>query len=202
MKVKSRSAVAEKHPVDQVLPAPQMFLYGLQHVLSMYAGVVAVPLIIGTALGLSPTDVTYLVSAGLFMSGVATLLQTLGVWKIGARQPIVQGTSFAAVSTMLAVGAAEGGGGTAGLRAIFGALLLSGLAGLLIAPVFTRLLRFFPEVVTGTVITVIGVSLLPVAIRWAGGGTPGVTPKGITTSVPRTSPSRIATRLRKAGRNR
>ena len=87
-----------------------MFLYGLQHVLSMYAGVVAVPLIIGTALKLSPTDITYLVSAGLFMSGVATLLQTLGVWKIGARQPIVQGTSFAAVSTMLAIGAAHGGG--------------------------------------------------------------------------------------------
>jgi xanthine permease len=174
MVAKSPSTV-EKHPVDQVLPAPQMFLYGLQHVLSMYAGVVAVPLIIGTALKLSATDTTYLVSAGLFMSGVATLLQTLGVWKIGARQPIVQGTSFAAVSTMLAVGAAQGGG-SAGLRAIFGALLLSGLAGFLIAPVFTRLLRFFPEVVTGTVITVIGVSLLPVAISWAGGGTPGVTP--------------------------
>ena len=62
MKVGSRSSVAEKHPVDQVLPAPQMFLYGLQHVLSMYAGVVAVPLIIGTALKLSPTDITYLVS--------------------------------------------------------------------------------------------------------------------------------------------
>ena len=175
MKLRSRSTAAEKHPVDQVLPAPQMFLYGLQHVLSMYAGVVAVPLIIGTALKLSPTDITYLVSAGLFMSGVATLLQTLAVWKIGARQPIVQGTSFAAVSTMLAVGASHGGG-TAGLRAIFGALLIAGLAGFLIAPVFTRLLRFFPEVVTGTVITIIGVSLLPVAIRWAGGGTPGVTP--------------------------
>lgn len=175
MSVQSPSTVVEKHPVDQVLPAPQMFLYGLQHVLSMYAGVVAVPLIIGTALKLSPTDITYLVSAGLFMSGVATLLQTLGVWRIGARQPIVQGTSFAAVSTMLAVGASQGGG-TAGLRAIFGALLVAGLAGFLIAPVFTRLLRFFPEVVTGTVITIIGVSLLPVAIRWAGGGTPGVTP--------------------------
>ena len=175
MAVSSPTAPVGQHPVDQVLPAPQMFLYGLQHVLSMYAGVVAVPLIIGTALKLSPTDITYLVSAGLFMSGVATLLQTLGVWQIGARQPIVQGTSFAAVSTMLAVGAAQGGG-TAGLRAIFGALLLAGLAGFLIAPVFTRLLRFFPEVVTGTVITIIGVSLLPVAIRWAGGGTPGVTP--------------------------
>ncbi len=172
MSVTSGATGVVKHPVDQVLPAPQMFVYGLQHVLSMYAGVVAVPLIVGSALKLSPTDITYLVSAGLFMSGIATLLQTLGVWKIGARQPIVQGTSFAAVSTMLAVGSAEGGG-TVGLRAIFGALLLSGIIGFVIAPVFTRLLRFFPEVVTGTVITVIGISLLPVAIRWAGGGVPG-----------------------------
>ena len=124
MVVKSPPAVTEKHPVDQVLPAPQMFLYGLQHVLSMYAGVVAVPLIIGTALKLSPTDITYLVSAGLFMSGVATLLTTIGVWKIGARQPLVQGTSFAAVSTILAIGTKEGG--TAGLQAVFGALILAG----------------------------------------------------------------------------
>jgi xanthine permease len=76
---------------------------------------------------------------------------------------------------MLAIGSAQGGG-RVGLRAIFGALLLSGLIGFVIAPLFTRLLRFFPEVVTGTVITIIGVSLLPVAISWAGGGTAGVTP--------------------------
>lgn len=163
-----------KHPVDEILPAPQMFLYGLQHVLSMYAGVVAVPLIIGTALELTGPQVTYLISAGLFISGLATLLQTVGVWKIGARQPLVQGTSFAAVSTMLAIGMKEGG--TAGLAAIFGALLVAGAIGFLIAPVFTQLLHFFPEVVTGTVITVIGISLLPVGIRWAGGGVPGVTP--------------------------
>jgi hypothetical protein len=121
----------------------------------MYAGVVAVPLIVGTALELDAPDTTYLVSAGLFMSGIATLLQTVGIWRIGARQPIVQGTSFAAVSTMPAIGLAEGGG-TAGLRAIFGALPVAGLAATVIAPVFTKLLHLFPEVVTGTVITIIG----------------------------------------------
>jgi xanthine permease len=158
------------HPVDEVLPVPQMLLYGLQHVLSMYAGVVAVPLIVGSALHLSGSQTTYLVSAGLLMSGLATLLQTVGVWRIGARQPIVQGTSFAAVSTILAIGTAQGGG-EAGLRAVFGALLIAGALGFLVAPVFTQLLRFFPEVVTGTVITIIGVSLLPVALNWAAGGT-------------------------------
>jgi len=96
----------------------------------MYAGVVAVPLIVGSAPKLSGGQITYTVSAGLFMSGVATLLQTLGFWKFGARQPLVQGTSFAAVSTILAIGTATGG--TDGLRAVFGALLVAGVVGLLI----------------------------------------------------------------------
>jgi uric acid transporter len=165
------ATVKEKHPVDQVLPFPQMFVYGLQHVMSMYAGVVAVPLIVGNAFGLPPGDITFLISAGLLMSGLATILQTVGVWKLGARQPIVQGTSFAAVSTILAIGATTGGGATA-LREVYGAVIVAGIIAFLIAPFFTMLLRFFPEVVTGTVITVIGISLLPVAMRWAGGGNP------------------------------
>lgn len=181
MSTTTPAAATGKHPVDEVLPFPQMFIYGLQHVMSMYAGVVAVPLIVGSAFKLSGVEITYLVSAGLFISGVSTLLQTLGIWKIGARQPIVQGTSFAAVSTILAVGA-KAGGGAAGLRSVFAALLVAGLVAFLIAPLFTQLLHFFPEVVTGTVITIIGVSLLPVAIKWAGGGagTPGFgAPKNI-----------------------
>lgn len=163
------TAPPKKHPVDEILPPGPMFIYGLQHVLSMYAGVVAVPLIVGTAFKLTGPQITYLVSAGLFISGVSTLLQTIGVWKIGARQPIVQGTSFAAVSTILAVGA-EKGGGVDGLNAVFGAMIVAAVLAFLIAPIFTKLLHFFPEVVTGTVITVIGISLMPVAIKWGGGG--------------------------------
>ena len=92
-------------------------------------------------------------------------LQTIVVWRIGARLLIVQGTSFAAVSTMIAIGAPLGGG--AGLRAIFGALIVAGAIAFLIAPFFAKLLRFFPPVAIVTVITVIGVALLPVAMRWA-----------------------------------
>lgn len=168
MATTSQPATTEAHPVDEILPAPQMFVYGLQHVMSMYAGVVAVPLIVGSALKLSGTEITYIVSAGLFMSGLATLLQTVGIWKFGARQPLIQGTSFAAVSTILAIGTKEGG--AAGLRAVFGALIVAGVVGVFLAPVFTQLLHFFPEVVTGSVITIIGVSLLPVAIQWSAGG--------------------------------
>jgi xanthine permease len=161
------------HPVDEVLPLPRMAVYGLQHVLSMYAGVVAVPLIVGTALRLDGGDITFLISASLLISGLATLLQTLGVWKIGVKLPIVQGTSFAAVATMLAIGTEPGG--TEGLREIYGALIVAGAVAFLLAPYFSRVLHFFPPVVTGTVITVIGISLLPVAVRWAQGvaDTPG-----------------------------
>lgn len=160
----------ETHPVDEVLPAGQMFVYGLQHVMSMYAGVVAVPLIVGTAMGLPFGELAYLLTAALLVSGLATLLQTLGVWRIGARQPLVQGTSFAAVASMLAIGKGAGGG-AAGLAAIYGAVIVAGVIGFLLAPAFNRLLHLFPPVVTGVVITVIGVSLLPVSFGWAGGGT-------------------------------
>ena len=157
------------HPVDEVLKPGSMLVYGLQHVMSMYAGVVAVPLIVGSAMKLSFSDLSYLLAATLLISGLATLLQTLGVRWIGAKLPIVQGTSFAAVGSMLAIGAAAGGG-TAGLRAIFGAIVIAGAVGFALSGVFSRLLRFFPPVVTGSVITVIGISLLPVAMKWAAGG--------------------------------
>jgi xanthine permease len=170
--VKARPADdAQRHPVDQMLPVGQLFLYGLQHVMSMYAGVVAVPLIVGSALGLPFGDLAYLLTAALLVSGLATLLQTLGIWKIGARLPLVQGTSFAAVASMLAIGK-DAGGGVAGLQYIFGAVMVAGVIGFLLSGVFNKLLHFFPPVVTGSVITVIGISLLPVAIRWAGGGQP------------------------------
>ena len=157
------------HPVDEIGRPGSMFVYGLQHVMSMYAGVVAVPLIVGSALKLPFSDLSYLLAATLLISGLATLLQTLGVPWMGAKLPIVQGTSFAAVGSMIAIGTGAGGG-TAGLNAIFGAIVVAGAVGFALSGVFSRLLRFFPPVVTGSVITVIGISLLPVAIRWAGGG--------------------------------
>jgi xanthine permease len=159
----------EVHPVDEVMPVGQLLLYGLQHVMSMYAGVIAVPLIIGTALGLPFAELAYLLTAALLVSGLATLLQTLGVWKLGARLPLVQGTSFVAVASMLAIGKTAGGGAGA-LTVIFGAVLVAGVIGFLLTPLFNRLLHYFPPVVTGSIITVIGLSLLPVAVNWSAGG--------------------------------
>jgi xanthine permease len=160
-----------RHPVDERMAAGPLLLYGLQHVMSMYAGVVAVPLIVGGALGLPFAELAYLLTAALLVSGLATLLQTLGGprLRIGAGLPIVQGTSFAAVASMLAIGTGAGGG-RAGLTAIFGSVLVAGVIGFLLAPLFHKLLHLFPPVVTGSVITVIGISLLPVAVKWAAGG--------------------------------
>lgn len=157
-----------KHPVDQGMPPLKLFTTGLQHVAAMYAGVVAPPLVIGAAVGLSVTELTFLTGASLFMAGLATLLQTLGVWKIGARLPFVNGVTFATVAPMLAINKSEGPENA--LPVIFGATMVAGALGFIAAPFFSKLVRFFPPVVTGSVITLIGISLLPVAFNWAQGG--------------------------------
>ncbi|MFJ1702753.1 nucleobase:cation symporter-2 family protein [Kitasatospora sp. NPDC088346] len=159
------------HPVDELLPPVKLFSTGLQHVAAMYAGVVAPPLIVGAGVGLSPAELALLISASLFTAGLATLLQTLGIWRIGARLPFVNGVSFAGVAPMLAVAKEEGPQDA--LPVIFGAVIVAGLLCFLAAPYFCKLIRFFPPVVQGTVITLIGVSLLPVAVNWARGGAPG-----------------------------
>ncbi|MFI9645063.1 nucleobase:cation symporter-2 family protein [Streptomyces sp. NPDC052040] len=159
------------HPVDEKLPALKLATSGLQHVAAMYAGVVAPPLIVGAAVGLSGTELTFLTGACLFTAGLATVLQTLGVWKIGARLPFVNGVTFAGVAPMTAI-AAAGKDRSDALPVIFGAVIVAGFLGFLAAPVFCKAVRFFPPVVTGTVITLIGVSLLPVAFGWAQGPDP------------------------------
>ena len=111
-----------------------------------------------------------LVTAALFVSGLGTLLQARGVPYVGSRLPLVQGVSFAAVGTMTAVATdAAIGGPAARLATIFGAVMVAGLVGFVIAPVFASLVRFFPPIVTGCVITIIGLSLFPVALRWIRG---------------------------------
>ncbi|MFJ9629867.1 nucleobase:cation symporter-2 family protein [Streptomyces sp. NPDC101175] len=159
------------HPVDEKPPVLKMATTGLQHVAAMYAGVVAPPLIVGAAVGLSGADLTFLTGACLFTAGLATFLQTLGIWRIGARLPFVNGVTFAGVAPMTAIAASTKDKADA-LPVIFGAVIVAGLLGFLAAPFFGKAVRFFPPVVTGTVITLIGVSLLPVAFGWAQGPDP------------------------------
>jgi len=137
---------------------------GIQHVLAMYAGAVVVPLIVGGAIGLTGEQLTYLVSIDILMCGIATLLQ---VWKnryFGIGLPVVLGCTFTAVGPMITIGAEYG------ISAIYGAILVSGLFVVLISKSFGKLIRFFPPVVTGSVVTIIGITLIPVAMNNMAGG--------------------------------
>jgi uric acid transporter len=162
---------SEVHPVDQVLPIPRLLALGLQHVLVMYAGAVAVPLIIGRALKLPAEDVAFLISADLFACGLATLVQCLGFPGVGIRLPVMMGVTFASVGPMLSMAAAP----DIGLLGIYGSVIAAGFFAILVAPFISRLLPLFPPVVTGTIILVIGISLMRVGINWAGGGLPTLT---------------------------
>jgi NCS2 family nucleobase:cation symporter-2 len=144
----------------------------------MYAGAVAVPLIIGRALKLSPEQVAMLISADLFCCGIVTLIQSLGLTQwFGIRLPVMMGVTFAAVGPMVAM--ASNNPGVAGAQAIFGAIIGAGAISIFLAPVISRMLRFFPPVVTGTVITVIGISLMRVGINWIFGNPFGPTAPSI-----------------------
>jgi uric acid transporter len=153
------------HPVDQHLPLAELIPLGLQHVLVMYAGAIAVPLIIGRALKLSPDQIAVLVNADLFTCGVVTIIQSVGIGPFGIRLPIMMGVTFASVEPMLAMA----NNPELGLGGIFGSVIAAGIFGIIIAPFMSSLLRFFPPVVTGTVIAVIGISLMRVGINWAAG---------------------------------
>ena len=157
------------HPVDEKLPAGRLTALGLQHVLVMYAGAIAVPLIVGRALKLNPEQVALLISADLFACGLVTLIQSLGLTKwFGIKLPVMMGVTFAAVGPMVAF--ANAVPGVDGARAIFGAIMGAGIISMIIAPMVSKLLRFFPPVVTGSIIAVIGISLMRVGVGWAMGG--------------------------------
>lgn len=138
------------------------FILSLQHLLAMYAGAILVPIIVGTSLDFTPEQIAFLVTVDIFMCGVATFLQ---VWKgTGTGLPIVLGCTFTAVAPMILIGQ------TKGIGDLYGSLFLSGILVVLIAPFFSYLVRFFPPVVTGSVVTIIGINLMPVAMNYLAGG--------------------------------
>ncbi|MEU6658284.1 nucleobase:cation symporter-2 family protein [Streptomyces sp. NPDC046821] len=159
----------EVHPVDEKLHPSRLVPAALQHIAAMYAGVVTPPLIIGQAVHLDTAGQTRLIAASLLIAGVATLLQTLGVKGfVGNRLPFVNAASSAGIAPMLAIAETNAKGDQ--LPAIYGAVMVAGVFCLAIGPFFGRLLRFFPPLVTGVVITLIGVTLMPVPVAWAQGG--------------------------------
>ncbi|MFC7304116.1 uracil-xanthine permease family protein [Streptomyces monticola] len=151
------TAPAGPHPVDVRPPLHRMVPLSLQHLLVAYSGMATMPLLVGVALELPEDRIRLLISANLLVSGVATLLQTLGFKWFGARLPIVMGSTFTAITPAVLIGQQHG------LAAVFGATIVAGLLTVAVAPWFGRLLHLFPPLVTGTVIAVIGFSLVPSA---------------------------------------
>jgi len=140
----------EKHSKAMVL--------GLQHLLAMYSGSILVPMMIGQALGYNSEQLTYLVSTDIFMCGVATFLQLQLNKYFGIGLPVVLGVAFQSVAPLTIIGQSHGSG------AMFGALIVSGIFVVLISGIFSKLANYFPAIVTGSVITTIGLTLIPVAI--------------------------------------
>lgn len=139
-----------------------MVLFGFQHVLAMYAGAIAVPLLVAGGIGLTRGETSTLIQCNLLMCGVATLIQSYGIGRFaGIRMPVMMGVTFTAVPPLLLFGK------SIGLPAVFGAVMVSGLIVLLIAPWFARMVRFFSPLVIGSVILTIGLSLIPLAVRWS-----------------------------------
>ena len=163
------------HPVDQVPPFGKLTILGIQHVLAFYAGAVVVPLVIVNQLGLDNETLIHLINADLLTCGIATIIQSAGIGRfIGVKLPLIQGVTFTAVSPLIAIGAAAtppGADPRTGLATMYGSIIAVGLIVFLVAPFFAKLLRFFPPIVTGTLLTVMGTTLISVSagdiVAWA-----------------------------------
>ncbi|MGA7326566.1 MAG: nucleobase:cation symporter-2 family protein [Rhodomicrobium sp.] len=162
-------------PADQIFGPHKLIPLAIQHVLVMYAGAVAVPLIVSGALGLTPELRALLINADLLACGLATIVQSAGFPGVGIRLPVMMGVTFASVAPMLAmINAAKAAAGasftpTEVLLTIYGAVIAAGIFAIVIAPFVSRLLALFPPLVTGSIITIIGVSLMRIGVGWAEG---------------------------------
>jgi len=148
---------------NKKLPLKQSIPLGIQHVLAMFAGNITVPIIVAGVFGSTTAEKIFLIQMALFAAGVATIIQTVGIGKVGSRLPIIQGTSFAFIPIMLPFKAF-------GLGAIFTAAFIGGIFQVWIGKMLKPIRHMFPPLVTGIVVLMIGVSLLKVGFMYAGGG--------------------------------
>jgi NCS2 family nucleobase:cation symporter-2 len=159
-----KSTADIRYKIDDKPPLGTSILLAFQHIMAAFGGIVAVPLVIGGVLGLPVEDMAYLVSCALFAAGIATVIQSKGFGPVGARVACVMGTDFTFVGPSIAVGFAFG------LPGIFGATILGSFIEIILSRFLKPLQRFFPPIVTGTVVMLIGLTLLPVSMDWAAGG--------------------------------
>lgn len=159
------------HPVDLRPPMSRLLLLGGQHMIIFYATVITAPAIIAAGAGLSRAETQILLSTYVLAGGIGTIIQSMGIWKIGIRYPLILGVSAVAFGPTIAI-ANVNGGGASGLLTVFGALIASGIVIFLIAPLFGKLIRLFPPIVIGSIITMVGFSIIPIGVLLAGGGLP------------------------------
>jgi len=157
------SSVDVKDP-NYLPPLRQAIPLGIQHVLAMFVGNITVPIIIGGVVGVTPQEKIFLIQVAIFIAGIATLFQSIGLGRIGSRLPIVQGTSFGFLPVSIPLAK------TYGLSAVFGGALVGGLIQVGFGAILKKIRHWFPPIVTGVVVLVIGISLMQVALVYAGGG--------------------------------
>lgn len=149
-------------------------LLGFQHIVAAFGGIVAVPLVVGPAIGLDIQTTALMVSAAIFVAGVATVIQARGISKVGSKLPCIMGTDFTFVGPSIVVDSSMG------LAGIFGATILGSFIEMILSRFIKPLMKFFPPVVTGTVVTLIGLTLIPVSMDWCAGGVGSSTYGNIT----------------------
>ena len=150
--------MSQKNEQSQEQSNSKSAVLGLQHLLAMYSGSILVPIMIAGALNYSATQLTYLISADIFMCGLATFLQLQLRKHFGIGLPVVLGVAFQSVAPLIIIGQRHGSG------AMFGSLMVAGVFVILVSGIFSKIRKLFPPIVTGSVITTIGLSLIPVAI--------------------------------------
>lgn len=157
--------LGRKDYVNEHFPVPKLAILGFQHVLVMYSSAVIVPIILAQALQLSTEQLAFLISADLFTCGIATVLQSWGIGRfIGIKLPVVLGCAVITLGPMIAIGKASG------LTALYGAILVSGLVICICSFFIEHILKFFPKIVAGSLVTIIGFSLVPIALKDMAGG--------------------------------
>lgn len=160
------------YKINGEIKISNQIIYGIQHIIAMCTGVLVVPLIIGNALGLDKEALQYLIGASFMMAGIGTIIQSSGIVKgIGIKLLAIEGVSFIGMMSLSSIAVKyKGVDPILGLQIMFGATIAIGAITMLIAPFFGKILKFFPFIVSGVIVTMLGLSLMPTAIAWIGGG--------------------------------
>ena len=161
---KNENTIGLTYEVDDNPSLPKKILFGLQHIFAAFSGIVVVPLVIAGTLGFDSAMTTALISASILASGIATIVQARGIGKVGSRVACIMGTDFTFVSPAISVGQ------TLGMAGIVGATILGSFFEIILSYFIKPLMKLFPPIVTGTVVCLIGLTLHPVSIDWAAGG--------------------------------